>query len=419
MGRSRDVGPARVEAAASPFAARSPGEGRSEAAPATRRPRDVGRTGVETAAALVAAQSSSAARAEAELGSRQLAAGLSSWSLGATAAKGDIAPLAVATGGRARVAGLLVALTEWRLLPEWSSAVLPLAFVLLWSSAYVAGAIATSWIAPLTVTLWRFVLASLLLGAVAWARGERWPRGRRELLGAGVTGVLLFAVQFGGIYLGLSAHMPAATTALIACSSPLVVACLSGLFGWERLSARQGLGIALGVIGVVVTLSDRLGRPPSAAALLWALLGLVGLVAGTLLQARLRMPAGPAALASVELAAASFVMALVAPHLGSLAIPLTLPALSAFAYVAIVAGAGAPLLFFALIRQRGPTQASSLLFVVPALTALMAWPLLGNRVGMTAVAGLLLAALGLQLSRRSPAALRREAPAVDAVELEP
>ena len=47
---------------------------------------------------------------------------------------------------------------------------LPAAFVLVWSSAYVAGSIATALIAPLTVTLWRFAVAALLLGAVAWLR---------------------------------------------------------------------------------------------------------------------------------------------------------------------------------------------------------------------------------------------------------
>jgi drug/metabolite transporter (DMT)-like permease len=56
----------------------------------------------------------------------------------------------------------------------------PIAFVAVWSSGYIGGAIATESIAPLTVTLWRFVVASLLLGIVAWRRQERWPQGRRD-----------------------------------------------------------------------------------------------------------------------------------------------------------------------------------------------------------------------------------------------
>jgi drug/metabolite transporter (DMT)-like permease len=276
---------------------------------------------------------------------------------------------------------------------------LPVAFVLVWSSAYVAGSMATALIAPLTVTLWRFAVASGVLGLIAWLRHERWPRGLREFGGAALTGVVMFALQFASLYMALADHMPAGTTALIACSAPLIVAAASAGLGWERLSPRQWFGVALGVLGVVITLADRLGRPPSVVALGWTLLGLTGLVAGTMLQGRLRMPAGPAALASVELAAAAVVLAVSAPFVGSLRIPLTLPALLTFGYVAVIAGVGAPLLFFALIKQRGATRASSLLFVVPSVTALCAWGVLGTPVGLTALAGFAVAGTGVWLAR--------------------
>jgi drug/metabolite transporter (DMT)-like permease len=223
--------------------------------------------------------------------------------------------------------------TQWvKSLPRYG---LSIPFVMVWSSGYIGGAIATESIAP---------------------RGrERWPQGRREIMGAIATGMLLFAVQFGALYIALAAGMPAATTALIACSSPLAVAALSAALGWERLSTRQWFGVLLGVSGVVITLADRLGRPPSVAALFWTLLGLAGLVSGTMLQGRLRIPAGPASLASVELAASTLVLALCAPFAGSLTIPWTLRAMVSFGWVAVITGAGAPLLLFALIRQRGAT----------------------------------------------------------------
>ena len=56
-----------------------------------------------------------------------------------------------------------------------------------------------------------------------------------------------------------------------------------------------------------------------------------------------------------------------------------------FAWLALVAGIGAPLLLFALIRQRGATRASSFLFIVPAVTALCAWPMLGIPVDPTTI----------------------------------
>ena len=205
---------------------------------------------------------------------------------------------------------------------------LSVSFVLVWSSGYLVGALATAVIAPLTVTFWRFVLAAAVLAAIARWRHEHWPSGWRSLARVSGVGVVLFAVQFGGLYIGLADGMPAGTTALIACSAPLLVAVAGAGLGWERLAPVQWAGVALGVVGVVVTLADRVGRPPSVAALLWTLLGLAGLAAGTLLQRTVSRAAGPAALAGTQVAAAAVVLAVWAPLRGSLAIPVTTQAVA-------------------------------------------------------------------------------------------
>jgi drug/metabolite transporter (DMT)-like permease len=282
---------------------------------------------------------------------------------------------------------------------------LAVAFVLVWSSGFIAGALATEVSPPLAVTLWRFGVAALVLAVIARIRGERWPRGRQLVAFAGV-GVPLFALQFGGLYTALADGMPTSTTALIACSSPLLVAVIGVCARWERLRPTQWLGIALGVAGVAVTLADRVGRPPSIGALAWTLLGLGGLAAGTALQSRVRSDAGPASIAAVELAAAFAVLAVWAPLRGSVAIPFTAHGLGTFAWIAIVTGVGAPLLLFALIRQRGATRASSFLFPVPAVTALAAWPILGVPPGPLTVAGFAIVAVALWLARRRTRTVR-------------
>jgi drug/metabolite transporter (DMT)-like permease len=122
-----------------------------------------------------------------------------------------------------------------------------------------------------------------------------------------------------------------------------------------------------------------------------------------MLQGRMQFQSGPAAIAAVELLASAAVIACVAPFAGSLAISRTPAVLAAFTFIVLLAGVGAPLLLFALIRKRGATSASSLLFIVPALTALEGWLVLGARIGPAAVAGLAISAVGLWLSRAAPA----------------
>src|SRR4051794_163257 len=103
--------------------------------------------------------------------------------------------------------------------------VLGIASVLVWSSGYLVGAIATRTMAPLAVTLWRFAVAAGVLAVVAVVRRERWPRGRQVLALLGV-GVPFFAVQFGAFYTAMAHGLTAGTTSLIACSSPLAVAAI-------------------------------------------------------------------------------------------------------------------------------------------------------------------------------------------------
>ena len=193
----------------------------------------------------------------------------------------------------------------------------------------------------------------------------------------------------------------------------MVVAVVSASARWERLTVVGWLGVGLGVAGVAVTLSGRLGRPPSLIVLLWALAGLAGLAGGTILHSRLRTTAGPLSVASVEVATGAAVLSAWAPIEGSMSIPRTVYALATFTWVALVSGTGGPLIMFALIRRRGATSASSLLFMVPAVTAFAAWPLLGSPVAPTVLLGLGLAGAGLVLTRRGLYPIARPDPARD------
>lgn len=275
----------------------------------------------------------------------------------------------------------------------------PIVFILVWSSGYVVGGLGTEVMAPETITLWRFVGAAILLAVIAGVRRERWPR-RADVPRVAAVGVLFFGVQFAALYYGMSVGVPASTTALVACSAPLVVAAVSARLGWESLTRRQWQGVALGLAGVVLTLADKVGQPPHLIDLGWTLVGLVGLAAGTLLHGRLRVDAGAGSIATLEVLGGALPVAVLAPLSGSLSVPLSTHALGSMLWLTLVTGVGGPLLMFALIRQRGATATSSLLFVVPAVTAMAAWPILGTPLTATAAAGLVVAGTGLLLTIR-------------------
>src|SRR3954454_1763168 len=152
--------------------------------------------------------------------------------------------------------------------------VLP-AFVSLWSSGYVVGAVAVGVAGPLPLLAARFALASLLLVPLAlrhvdW-RGAPWGR-------LVVLGVLLQVIQFGGVYGGFALGVPAALSALVMLGlSPLVTTALAVAGGPERGDARLWAGLAVGVLGDVISLAPELGRARIGGGVALTLLALFGL----------------------------------------------------------------------------------------------------------------------------------------------
>ena len=77
-----------------------------------------------------------------------------------------------------------------RLMSAFAAASLPLLFILLWSSGYVAGKIALPHTGPLTLLTLRFGLAAVVLIAVALATGAPWPHRARAWGHLAVVGLL-------------------------------------------------------------------------------------------------------------------------------------------------------------------------------------------------------------------------------------
>lgn len=282
---------------------------------------------------------------------------------------------------------------------------LPVGFVLVWSGSYVVGAIATEQVAPLTVNLWRYAAGVLVFAAVVRLRRERLPRDRGVVGLALVAGLLAFGLQFAGLYIGLAHGVPAATTALLACSAPLFIAALAAAAGWERLDPRQWMGVGIGVVGVAISLADRVAWPRHTATLGWTMVGLVGLVLGSLTQSRLSLRAkaagipGTNGLLLVQQLAAAALFAVLAPASGSITVPLDRTAIASMSWMVVVSAVIGPLLLMVLIGRHGAAGGTSLLFVVPAVTALMAWPVLHEPIGVGTVVGLVVAGTGLLLVR--------------------
>jgi len=280
-----------------------------------------------------------------------------------------------------------------------SAAVLPgMLFVLVWSSGYVFGKIALDHAAPFTLLTLRFGGAALVFGLLAVLTRPAWP-GWRPILHSAVVGLLSLALQFGGVYVGVQRGAEVGVAALLVGSMPLVTAALAPWIG-ERVSAREWLALAIGLVGVTLVLADRLGfGGGDAVAYSLLALGLIGISVGTLYQKRFATGIDMRLGLTIQHVVAALVLV---P--GALVENFRTDATAAFAgslgWLIAVNSVGGFALLFTLLRRGEANRVAQLFFLIPPVTAVFGFALLGEHFSALKLAGFALAAAGVYLGTR-------------------
>jgi drug/metabolite transporter (DMT)-like permease len=291
---------------------------------------------------------------------------------------------------------------------------LPAAFIVVWSSGYLAGSIGAHSGPPLALLFWRFLLAFVVLGVIALVTRAPWPSRPRTYLRLLVTGVLLQTLQFGPLYLGLSMGVTAGMAAMIMSACPLVVAAVAVPLFAERLNGRQWSGLGLGLAGVVISLSGKLSTHGTVAGYALTGLALLGFAAGTLYQKRFGQSVDLRTGTTVQLLAGVLTTLPLAALHGGVLLPMTVPAVGSSIWLALVNSIGGFTMLFLLLRLRSGSAATSLLYLVPPVTALMALVVLGQSTPFTVFIGMAVSGVGVLLVTLTlRARLRRSGVALD------
>ncbi len=264
-----------------------------------------------------------------------------------------------------------------------------------WSSGFIVGTLAVRHASGLSILFWRMSVAALVMAAIAMLLRAPWPRERRALAQMVLVGLLLQAAQFVGIFLALQYGVAAGLTALLAGSSPLLVAVLATVLLDEHLEPAQWVGSVIGVGGVILAVVEELHGGGSPLGFLFAVVGLAGLVGGTLVQRAHGSNVDPRAANAIQLATAAAVIApLTALTQG---FSLSAGALAPLAWLIFGLSIGAVMLFFWLLRHEKSGEATSFLYLVPATTAIAGVPILGQPLSVGAVVGLVFALIGVRM----------------------
>ncbi len=287
--------------------------------------------------------------------------------------------------------------------PAWI-AIMPVIFVLLWSTGFVGAKYGLPYAEPFTFLLLRFVIVALLLLAAALVLHAPWPASRVEFGHIAVAGVLVHAAYLGGVFSAIHQGVSAGEVALIAGLQPVLTAAVAGPVLGERVSARQWAGFVLGFLGVVLVVSNRLA-PGGAGTIgyLSAVLEIAGITAGTLYQKRFCSHMDLRSGAVIQFSASAMLMAVLAPLTESMVVNWSGEFMFSLAWLVLVLSLGAISLLYLLIRHGEAARVTSMFYLVPPATALMAYALFGERLGAVALAGmgLVIAGVALVVARAS------------------
>jgi drug/metabolite transporter (DMT)-like permease len=274
--------------------------------------------------------------------------------------------------------------------------VAPPLFIFIWATGYIAAKLAAPYADPLTFLAWRYAGVVALMLVLALAARAVWPT-RREMLHLAVAGIGIQALYLGGVWVAIRQGLPAGTAALIVNLQPVLVAALAPLIG-ERVAPRQWLGVALGLAGVVLVIWHKLNLGASfGPPLLLCLMALLAITAGTLYQKRFVPHFDLRTGQVVQFAAALAVTLPLAWALEPMRIEWNTSVIAAMAWSVLVLTAGGISLMFYMLRHGRVTAVSSTMYLVPSVTAVMAWLLFGETLGAQAIAGMVVTLLGVYL----------------------
>ena len=284
---------------------------------------------------------------------------------------------------------------------EWLA---PLTFVFIWSTGFVVARLTLPHVETATFLFLRYCLATLLV--VGWVTAARapWPREPRQWLHLVVAGLLMHLLYMLGVFCAIERGLPAGLSSLIVSLQPLLTAILVGPLLNETVTARQWLGLALGLLGTAMVVWEKtaigLATPATVAI---SVMGLLAVTAGTLWQKRF--------LGTVDVRSGVAIQYMVvAPFYGvgallfeTMKIDWSLDFVAGMAWAVLALSVGAHTLLYWLIKRGSASRTAALFYLVPPTTAVLAFALFGETFGLLALAGMVVAVAGVALAVRKTA----------------
>ena len=276
----------------------------------------------------------------------------------------------------------------------------PALFVVLWSSGFTFAKLGLDEAGPFALLSLRFMLVIAVLLPVAAFVRPSWPTSRAGWMHVAIVGLLIQVGNFGGVYVAIAHGVSAGTAGLMSVLQPILVALLAPRFTGERVDARVWLGLVLGLVGAALVIFARSAfAAPPIFGLSAAAFAVVAMTSATLYERRFGTAVHVISANIIQCGVGLVVVVPLAFVLEGFTVTWTPKLALALAYLVLANSLVAVTLLLAMVRRGQASATASLFFLVPPMSALVAWLLAREVLPPLGWVGMLFAAVGVALVR--------------------
>ncbi len=269
-------------------------------------------------------------------------------------------------------------------------------FILIWSSGFIVARFGMPYAEPMTYLSLRFLgVCVLMLPLILWKKIP-WPN-QSQIIRIAIAGSLIQFGYLAGVWVSVRAGMPAGLSSLIVGIQPVLTAVLA-YFVAEKINSRQWIGLFFGFLGIILVLYAKLNTVGvTLDNILWNVFGLISITCGTIYQRKYCASFDLRIGSFIQFATSAFLSAIFAFTLETRDIEWTVELIGSLIWAIFFISIGAVSLLFILIRRGEAVRVSSLIYLTPPTTAILAWFIFNEPLTPLIVLGTAITSLGVLL----------------------
>tara|TARA_E500000178_G_C16951991_1_gene721750 strand:+ start:630 stop:1481 length:852 start_codon:yes stop_codon:yes gene_type:complete len=277
----------------------------------------------------------------------------------------------------------------------------PLIFVILWSSAFITTLPIVLNSDPFSALTFRFFIVAICFFIYCVFKKLKILISTKNLFNSFSTGVLFHGFYLGGVFYSIFVGLPAGIVALIVTLQPILTNILAGPFLKEKILFNQWIGISLGFIGSVMVIGFDVGKSLPIDGVVSAIIALLAITSSTIWQKKVSNNI-PLAVNNMYQAIGAvifhfFILLFIfeKPFLN-----INLQFLLAMSHQIFLVSLGAFSILMYLIKKNSASKTVSLFFLIPIVTASMAWLFLNENLTTFDLIGFIIASSGVFIATR-------------------